>query len=62
MGLIFRGLLAECPLDAFTELQFSSGSSPLKVGKTFPSKVLHIREKGLQLFDALIQVVDRRSF
>lgn len=62
MCLILLGLLAECPLDAFAELEFRSGSGALEVGEAFPSEIFHLRKKGLQLLDALSQVVDDRGF
>lgn len=62
VGLIFRGFLAERAFNAFAELQLSPGAGAFEVGKAFPCEVFDIGKKGLQLLDALIQVVDGRGF
>jgi hypothetical protein len=60
--LEFRRFLAERALNAFPKLELRSGQSSLEVGKTFPSQVFEFRDKCLELFDVLGEVVNRKLF
>jgi hypothetical protein len=62
MRLEFRRFLAERALNAFPKLELRSGQGSLEVRKAFPSQVLEFRDKRLELFDVLGEVVDRKLF
>jgi len=51
--LIFRRLVAESALDAFSKLQLSSGLCAFEIGKSIPPEVFDFGENGLQLLDVL---------
>ncbi len=62
MGLEFRGFLAEGAFNAFTQLELCPRQGAFEIGEPIPSKVLEFGDKGLELFNVLSQVVDRKSF
>ena len=62
MGLKFRGLISESTFNTFAQLQFRSSSRALQIGEPFPSEVFDFRKKGLQLLDALREVIDGQGF
>ena len=62
MGLEFRGFIAECAFNAFAKLEFRACQGTFKIGKTFAPEIFEFRNKGLKLFDALSEVVDRKRF
>ena len=62
MRLKFRGFIAECALNTFAKLELSTAECAFQIGEAFLSEVLKLWDKGLQLFDALSEVLDRKGF
>jgi hypothetical protein len=62
MGLELRRFFTEGALDAFTELELRPGQGSLEIGEAFPPEIFEFWNKGLQLFNALSEVVDRKRF
>ena len=62
MRLRLGRFIAEGALDALSKLELSAGEGALKIGEAFPSEIFKFRDKGLQLFNALGEVVDRKRF
>ena len=60
--LEFRRFLPKRAFDAFAKLKLRAGQRPLEIGKTFTAQIFELRDKGLELFDALSEVVDRKRF
>ena len=62
MSLRLRRFIAEGSLDALSKLELSTGESAFEIREAFPSEIFKFRDKGLQLFNALGEVVDRKRF
>jgi hypothetical protein len=62
MSLIFRRLIAKGSLDGFPKLEFGPSPGAFEIGESFPSEVFNLRQNGLQLLNALGQVVDGGGF
>jgi hypothetical protein len=60
--LKFRGFLSKRAFDAFAKLKLRPRQRSLEVGKAFTAQIFKLRDKGLELFDALSEVVDRKRF
>ncbi len=62
MRLKLGRFVAEGALDALSKLELSTGESAFEIREAFPSEIFKFRDKGLQLFDALGEGVDRNLF
>ncbi len=62
MFLEFRGFLAKCAANTFTELQLSSGSARVEIGKAFPAQVFHLCKKFPELSCATGEVFNHGEF
>ena len=62
MRLKFGRFIAEGALDALAKLEFGARHGALKIGESFPAEVFEFRDEGLQLFNVLSEVVDRKRF
>ena len=60
MGLKFRRFVAEGALDAFPKLKFSTGEGAFEIREAFPPKIFKFRDKGMELLNALSEIVDRK--
>lgn len=62
MFLEFRGFLTKCAANTFTELQLSSGSARVEIGKAFPAQVFHLCKKFPELSRATGEVFNHGDF
>ena len=62
MLLEFRGFLTKCAANTFTELQLSSGSARVEIGKAFPAQVFHPCKKLLELSRATGEIINHGGF
>jgi len=62
MRLKLGRFIAEGALETLSKLEFGAGEGTLEIREAFPSEIFKFRDKGLQLFNALGEVVDRKRF
>jgi hypothetical protein len=62
MRLKFLRFLPERTLDTLAKLQLGAGLGAFEIGETFPSQIFKFWNEGLELLDALGEVVNRKRF
>jgi hypothetical protein len=62
IGLELGRFLAEGAPDAFTDLQLGPCFSSFKVRESISTEIFDLRKNGLQLLDALGQIIDPSGF
>ena len=62
MRLKLGRFIAEGALDALAQLELSTGEGTLEIREAIPSEIFKFRDKCLQLFNALSEVVDCKRF